>query len=576
MRKVVLLLWACCCWALASAVSTKAPKWMDKQRKAVVTVVTYNQDNQQIASGNGFFVSESGELLSGYSLFKNAARAVVKDADGREMPVTHILGADELYDVVRCQVEVSKKVTSFTLATAPLAKGAVVYLLPFSPVKTTKFGEGTVTEVSKLKDPYHYYELSMPLEPGQANAPLLTESGEVFGLAQEDASGKNEHSYAVSAAYAHSLLVKPADLFNTTYSSIKIRKAWPENPEEAQVALYLQGSIQDAKSYLETLNDFIATFPSSVDGYVSRASHYAYRRAELATSAEEQCQLLDKSLEDLQTAERFMEKKSDNLYEQAKLIYGVAVSDSTLDRSKWSVEVALDKLKQAMDQSDDPLYHQLRADIYYNAGRFQEAYDDYMVINQSAKANAVTWYWAFKAKQQISGAKIGDMIALLDNAVAACGNPPTAEAGPYILERIEWKLKLMNYESALADYDLYYTVMDGKVNDSFYYFREQIKFRMDDLEGALADIRQALQMNPNESNYYAEEASVLLRQEKPEEALQSLSKALLITPDFAACHRLRGVCLLRLKKSAEACEALQKAKELGDPVADRLLQKHCK
>ena len=168
------------------------------------------------------------------------------------------------------------------------------------------------------------------------------------------------------------------------------------------------------------------------------------------------------------------------------------------------------------------------------------------------------------------------MIALLDNAVAACGNPPTAEAGPYILERIEWKLKLMNYVSALADYDLYYTVMDGKVNDSFYYFREQTKFRVNDLEGALADIRQALQMNPNESNYYAEEASVLLRQEKPEEALQSLSKALLITPDFAACHRLRGVCLLRLKKSAEACEALQKAKELGDPVADRLLQKHCK
>ena len=576
MRKVVLLLWVCCSWVWLSAAPQKAPKWMDKQRKAVVTIVTYNQDDQPIASGIGFFVSESGELLTGYSLFKNAARAVVKDADGKEMAVTHILGADELYDVVRCQVEVGKKVASIPLASAPLAKGDVVYLLPFTPGKVTKFGEGTVTEVSKLKDPYHYYELSMPLEPGQANAPLMIASGEVFGLAQEDASGKNERSYAVSAAYAHSLVIEPADLFNSTYSAIKIRKAWPEKPEEAQVALYLMGSVQDAKSYLETLNDFIATFPSVADGYLGRANHYAYRRAELAASTEEQRQLLDRALDDLQKAERFMQKKSDCLYEQAKLIYGVAVSDSTLDRSMWSVEVALGRLQQAMDESDDPLYHQLRGDIYYNAGRFQEAYDDYMVINQSDKSNASTWYWASKAKQQIPGAKIGDMIALLDSAVAACGNPPTAEAGPYILERIEWKLKLMSYESALADYDLYYTVMGGKVNDSFYYFREQTKFRMNDLDGALADIRQALLMNPGEPNYYAEEASVLLRQEKAEEALESLSKALQIAPDFAACHRLRGVSLLRLKRSAEACEALGKAKELGDPVADRLLQKHCK
>lgn len=576
MRKVVLLLWVCCSWVWLSAAPQKAPKWMDKQRKAVVTIVTYNQDDQPIASGTGFFVSESGELLTGYSLFKNAARAVVKDADGKEMAVTHILGADELYDVVRCQVEVGKKVASIPLASAPLAKGDVVYLLPFTPGKVTKFGEGTVTEVSKLKDPYHYYELSMPLEPGQANAPLMTASGEVFGLAQEDASGKNERSYAVSAAYAHSLVIEPADLFNSTYSAIKIRKAWPEKPEEAQVALYLMGSVQDAKSYLETLNDFIATFPSVADGYLGRANHYAYRRAELAASTEEQRQLLDRALDDLQKAERFMQKKSDCLYEQAKLIYGVAVSDSTLDRSMWSVEVALGRLQQAMDESDDPLYHQLRGDIYYNAGRFQEAYDDYMVINQSDKSNGSTWYWASKAKQQIPGAKIGDMIALLDSAVAACGNPPTAEAGPYILERIEWKLKLMSYASALADYDLYYQVMAGKVNDSFYYFREQTKFRMNDLEGALVDIRQALQMNPGEPNYYAEEASVLLRQEKAEEALESLSKALQIAPDFAACHRLRGVSLLRLKRSAEACEALGKAKELGDPVADRLLQKHCK
>ena len=87
----------------------KAPKWMDKQRKAVVTVTTYGKDNQKKASGTGFFITETGEALSGYSLFKDAARATVTDADGKEYPVSRILGADELYDVIKFKVEVPKK-----------------------------------------------------------------------------------------------------------------------------------------------------------------------------------------------------------------------------------------------------------------------------------------------------------------------------------------------------------------------------------------------------------------------------------------------------------------------------------
>lgn len=572
MKKIVLLAWICC-QAFLVAAQKKAPKWMDKQRKAVVTVTTFNRDNQQIASGNGFFVTETGEALSAYSLFKDAARAVVKDADGREMEVTRILGADELYDVIRFRVDAPKRVVFLPLSAEPVAKGTAVYLLPYSQGKVTKFGQGVVTEVSKLKDPYSYYKMSMPLEPGEANAPLLTETGEVFGLAQEDASGKNTDSYAVSAGYANSLSIAPADIFNTMYSSIGIKKAWPADVEQAQVALFLSGNVQDAKSYLATLDDFIATFPESADGYLSRANHYAFRRAELAPSAEGQRALLDKALDDLEIAARYTEKKSDNLYDRAKLIYNIALSDTTLKGDAvWNTSVAMETVQRAIDENDQPLYHQLRGDIRFNDGKYEEAYEDYMTVNRSDMAVASSWYMAAKAKQNLPNANFGELIALLDSAVVACGNPPSAEAASYILERIDLKLKLMNYIGALADYDLYYTVMKGEVNDSFYYYREQAKFRLGDLEGALADIRQALRMSPDDPVYHAEEASVFLRQEKYDEALNSVANALKLAPDFAACHRLRGICYLRQQKKEEARAALQKAKELGDPMAERVMK----
>ena len=53
MRRIVLLI-TICCQVFWVAAQKKAPKWMDKQRKAVVTVTTYGKDNQKKASGTGF------------------------------------------------------------------------------------------------------------------------------------------------------------------------------------------------------------------------------------------------------------------------------------------------------------------------------------------------------------------------------------------------------------------------------------------------------------------------------------------------------------------------------------------
>lgn len=574
MRRIVLLIIICCQVFVAGA-QKKAPKWLEKQKKAVVSVTTYGKDNKQLHSGTGFFVTENGDVLSAYSLFKGAEKATVTDAEGKVFPVASILGADELYDVIKLKVSVPKKVVCFTLAPEPVAVGSAVYLLPYSTTKTGDYKEGLITEVSKLKEPFSYYKMAIPLESTQVNAPLLTADGAVFGLAQEDASGKKEDSYAVSAGYANSLAITSADAFNSVYNNIGIRKAWPEKVEQAQVSLYLMGNTQDPQTYLETLNDFIATFPQSADGYLSRASHYAYNRTELADTPDEQLKLLDLALADIQAAAGHSDKKGDVWYNRAKLISGIAAVDTTLKDEKWSLSAAMQAIQQAIQEEDLPVYRQLEGDLYFSENQFEQAFDSYMKVNNSDMASSASYYWAAKAKQNVPGVNFGELIALLDSAIAKCGTPPSKEAAPYILERVELRTKLMQYPEAIADYDLYYNVLNGQVNESFYFYREQAKFRQGDLEGALADIQTAIKLSPDAPDYYAEEASVYVRKQDYEKALTSIENALKLAPDFAACYRLRGVCYVRLKKKAEACEALNKAKELGDPVADKLIKENC-
>ncbi len=574
--KRILLLILICCHLLPATSQKNATNWMYKSKKAVVLITTYGKDGAKLTSGIGIFVSETGDVLSAYELFKGAEKATVTDTEGKTYPVTRVIGADELYDVIKVKAETPKKVQFFPIAADPLAVGTVAYLLPYSTEKKADFEQGTITEVSKLKDPYSYYKLSVPLEDGRVNSPILNAEGEVFGLAQADASGKKDVSYAVSASYVNNLAVSSTDFLNSVYNNIGIKKAWPADVEQAQVVLFLKGSTQDAKTYLETLNDFIATFPNSADGYLNRANHYAGRRAELAATPGEQANYLKLALDDIETASKYSDKKGDVYYNKAKLIYGVSAGDTTLTDPAWSVQAAQQTIQKAIEEDDAPVYHQLAGDIHFYLKEFDQAYNEYMVVNNSDLASPNSFYWAAKAKENTPGFNIGDVIALLDGAVDKCGLPLTSEAGQYILERIDWKLRLSQYAEAIADYDLYYKAMKGDVGSSFYFYREQAKFRAGDMEGALADIKEAVRLSPDVPDYRAEEASVYVRMKNYTDALASIEETLKVAPDFAACYRLKGICYVRMEKKAEACEALNKAKELGDPLAERLIKEHCK
>ncbi|MDL2264790.1 tetratricopeptide repeat protein [Parabacteroides sp. OttesenSCG-928-G21] len=133
----------------------------------------------------------------------------------------------------------------------------------------------------------------------------------------------------------------------------------------------------------------------------------------------------------------------------------------------------------------------------------------------------------------------------------------------------------MLYDDAIADFDRYYTLLNAQVNDLFFYYREQAKFRKGDYVSALDDIKQALRLAPSNPIYMAEEAAIYIRLEDYDSAINSLQKAIEQSPELADSHRLLGVCQVRKGNTAAACQSFHKAKELGDTVVDRLIQQYC-
>ena len=555
---------------LAQGSMAQTPKWVEKAKRAVFSVVTYDKNDKMLNTGNGFFVSEDGLALSDYSLFKGAERAVIITAEGKQMPVSTILGADDMYDVIKFRVAITeKKVPALVVANTAPAVGADAWMLPYSTQKSIACVSGKVKEVSKVAGEYHYYTLSMQMKDKMVSCPVMSADGQVFGIAQKS-SGLDTVTtcYAAGAAFAMSQKISALSLGDAALKSIGIRKGLPETEDQALVYLFMASSSLSEEDYGKLLDDFIRQFPMNADGYLRRANYY------VAKGKDDQS-WFDKAVADFNQALKVAQKKDDVYYNIGKLMYAYQLSKPEKPYKDWSYDTALKNVRQAITIDPLPVYVQLEGDILFAQQDYAGALAAYEKVNASNIASAGTFFSAAKTKELMK-ADPKEVLMLLDSCIARCPQPMTADFAPYLLERAQMYMNTDQPRNAMLDYDAYDTAVKGQVNDVFYYYREQAALKARQYQRALDDIAKAVELNPTDLTYQAEHAVVNLRVGRYEEAIQILNNILKTDPKYGEAYRLLGLCQIQLKKTDEACGSFKKAKELGDPNVDELIKKYCK
>lgn len=566
MRKGFYLFLSLCFWIQWGMAQT--PKWVEKAKRAVFSVVTYDKDDKILNTGNGFFVSEDGIAVSDYALFKGAQRAVIIDTEGRQMPVLNIMGADDMYDVVKFRVDITdKKVNSLTLATAPPAAGSEIYLLPYSTQKDRSCTFGHVKSIDKMVGNYFYYTLQLRLKEKMVSCPLVTAEGTVFGLAQKS-SGQDTTTvcYAADVRYAMDQKISALSYTDFALKDIGIKKALPDTEEQALVFLYMASAQLPSDKYAEVLNDFVEQYPNSADGYMRRAVN----RASMSDAVS--MQLVEA---DMDRALELAQDKAGIRFERAKLIYNYVLNNSEKTYDNWTLDKALEEIREAVVLQPLPVYIQLEGDILFSKQDYASALSCYEQVNRSSLASPASFFRTAQTKEMMQ-APVEEIVALLDSCVSRCPMPYTDATAPYLLARAQALLNAGQARRSMLDYDAYFKAVDGKVNDSFYYYREQASLQAHQYQRALDDLAKAIELNPKELLYRAELAVVNIRVGRSEEAVKVLQEALQIDPSYSEAYRLMGLAYIYLKKKNEACEALAKAKELGNENVDDLIEKNCK
>ncbi len=153
-------------------------------KPSVVIVFAYDDKGEFLKLGSGFFISQSGDIITNYHVLQGADSAEVKTSDGKTYPITYIVAGDEQSDIICLSVDIpSQYVHPLSLsATVPeVGERIIVYGSPLGLEKTVS--DGIVSAIREVPGYGKLIQITAPISPGSSGSPVLNMKGEVIGIA---------------------------------------------------------------------------------------------------------------------------------------------------------------------------------------------------------------------------------------------------------------------------------------------------------------------------------------------------------------------------------------------------------
>lgn len=531
-------------------------KQVKKAAGSIFSLTTFKTDGTLLASTNGVFINDNGEAISAFYPFVGADSAVVIDTNGNALPVDVIIGANELYDV--CKFKVNGKTTPIKIASTPSNNGEKVWMLGYS-IKNQDAKQVPIQKTELFMDKYTYYIFSSETPENMEGCPFVNAKGELIGILQH--ANHSEGTHAVDAHFMKDMQINNGlSLADPVLRQTTIRTQLPAKEEDALVTL-MMASEQNKKNYLKYIQDFKRSFPHAVDGYAAQARQYANKK-EFAKAATE-----------METAIQNVHKKDAAHAEYAKIIFHQQLFQPDSKYLAWSLDKALAEAQKAYEINPLPAYQHQQAQIIYSKGNYQKAYDMFLALTKTNLRSGELFYEAAQAKAQLK-ANQAEILSLLDSAVAACPQPLTPIAAPFVLARGAAYDQAGDYKKAIMDYNRYDTLMLGRANHEFYYTRFNCNVKLRRYQQALNDIAHAAVLNRQEPTYLAEMASLQLKVNYIDDALKTAELCIGIAPNYPDIYLIKGLALIQKKQKKLGIEAFEKAKQLGDKRAQDYIDKY--
>lgn len=195
--------------------------------------------NDVKASGSGFFVSTDGIIATNAHVIEGASNieVTVSNEIGNFTYKTKVLLSDSRNDVALLKID-DEKFKGLNLVPYGIIEnaevGSKVFTIgyPLNDVMGSnyKVTDGIISSKSGIADDIRYYQISVPIQPGNSGGPLFNKEGNIIGLTSARLNSKavgtniENVNYAIKSSYLlnlYNMLPNPSKLLTTSTVSTK-------------------------------------------------------------------------------------------------------------------------------------------------------------------------------------------------------------------------------------------------------------------------------------------------------------------------------------------------------------------
>ncbi len=170
--------------AFGSDTIENLPSLIKKIQPSVVFIVTYDEKEDFLQFGSGFFINSNGNIITNYHVIQGASSAAIKTSNGDVYTITSVVAIDEHSDLVCLSVDIPQKdVYPLPLSEnfPDIGEEIIVYGNPLGLEKTVS--NGIVLAIRSFSDCEETIQITAPISPGSSGSPVLNMKGEVVGVA---------------------------------------------------------------------------------------------------------------------------------------------------------------------------------------------------------------------------------------------------------------------------------------------------------------------------------------------------------------------------------------------------------
>ena len=355
-----------------SSVDTVLTELTKKIQAAVVTVITYDANNNSFKQGSGFLL-ENGNVVTNFHVLKDAYYAEVKAFDGKKYALDKVIGESEIADLIILSLHnpfMLKEYVKVVSNKPTMAEQVLVVGSPMGLEQTVS--EGIISAVREIpmsnisesgdliEENIEVFQISAPISPGSSGSPVVNIKGEVIGVATFQYIKGQNLNFAIPSKYLLNLLGEGqgTNMTIVDWTTDKIEKMDTIGGELLVKALDLQAHNRDDEA-IRIFNNLLY-INNERYGYANYYLGWSYRKLKMHSEAVEAFQ-------------RAIQVRPDS----AEAYYGLGLSYGALGR----MDMAVPYLEKATRlDPKNPEYRPPLGMAYIAIGKLNDALNEYETL----------------------------------------------------------------------------------------------------------------------------------------------------------------------------------------------------